>query len=146
MGTSDDGVLGVFGAGGGEGTLVIRAVMSSSCLSREDAVSALGRASVRLTVRWKARRSCFRFAVTESDGFESKTFACASNDFTVSLGSLLESSGPSGGGEVGVSGSGDSASSEGGLLEDLTRIFRPARRCNLSFGAPVAKRTRSGST
>jgi len=148
VGISDANVgeAGEADAVGSEGAARIRAVMSSSCLSREGVVRASGRERVRFTVLWKARRSCFRFAGKVFDGLERSSFACASNSLRVSLVILLGWVDSEGGGELGVWGLVGSVSPWDRLLEALARNFRPARRSELSFGAPVLKRTRSGST
>ena len=132
--------------GGSEGAAVIRAVISSSCLSREEVVRVSGRERVRFTVLWKARRSCFRFAGSDSEEFERSSFACASISLRVSLGVLPKPVDSDGGGGLGFGGSAGSTSPWDCLLDALRRNFRPARRSELSLGAPVAKRTRSRST
>lgn len=101
IGASGDVVAEDGGVGVDKGA-VIRAVMSSSCLSREDVVSASGRERVRLTVRWKARRSCFRFAGKDPVGLERSALACARRALRVSLGALLGSVEVGGGGGLGV--------------------------------------------
>lgn len=125
-----------------------REVSSRSWASRESVrpVEVVEREMVCFKRRWKARRSCFRFAARD-ESVERMFLAWASMDLSSSLVSL---------GGVGLAGfsrafgvaEGDSEASEVEELEadDFCLSLRPARRSFLSLGAPVAKRTRSGST
>lgn len=102
------------------------------------------RDSVFLRRRWKERRSCFRFPLREDEDEDVRRVrAWERRDWRVSFG--LSSGGSSGGpswdGEAEEGSSGDLAAAFSFL-----RAFRPARRSRASLGAPVAKRTRSGST
>jgi hypothetical protein len=123
------------------------AVISASWLSSDEVVRASGRDMVRFTDLWKARRSCLRCAVKDAEGDLRIVLAWERRDCSVSFGVLSGVVGSGGGSDLGVWGSAGSASSEVSFLDALmARIFRPARRSVRSFGAPVAKRTLSGST
>lgn len=105
--------------------------------------------SVRFTVRWKARRSCFRFAVSDVEGVSRIVLAWERRFLSAAFGVLsvaVGSGGESGFSSCGSSGSEGSDSSEALLLEIFALILRPASRSALSLEAPVAYRTRSGST
>ncbi len=107
---------------------------------------------VRLRVRWKARRSCLCFAERVSLGLASMDLARLRREvslFLESAGSMvLEDWSPlsDGAGAAAASefsGVSSPASSE---VAGFFASFLPDRRSCLSFGAPVAKSTRSGST
>ncbi len=107
-------------------------------------VREVGRERVRLRVCWKARRSCFLFAVRSSEGLARMDLACFRSRWRVSSGSFGV------GASVGVKGFAASeppaSVSVSSSLEVFWRSFRVARRSAASLGAPVARRTRSGST
>lgn len=110
------------------------------------------REMVRLRVRWKARRSCLCLAERVSFGLASMDLACLRSEVSVFFESgasvVLVGCSPSPDGAVAAAASESSdvssrASSDAG---DFLVSLLPDRRSCLSFGAPVAKRTRSGST
>ena len=122
-----------------------RDVSSRSWASRESVmlVDVEERESVRFTSCWKARRSCFFFAEREElESAERIDLACVRRVFSFSLGSSGSASGSAAAGETSSARSVVSFEE----VEVLILSLRPSRRSSLSFGAPVAKRTRSGST
>ncbi len=141
---------------GGEEERESLEVSSKSWASRSSVRDVLVevRERVRLRVRWKARRSCLRFAERVSLGSASMDLARLRREVS----SFFESGGS--GALVALSllsndavaavfeGSACSLSTTASSseVEDFFESFLPARRSFLSFGAPVAKRTRSVST
>ena len=110
---------------------------------------------VFLRVRWKARRSCLCLAERVSFGLASMDFARLRRDvscFFESVGSeALVGLSPLSEGVAAADGSAVSEASSlsavaSSVAEDFLESFLPARRSFLSFEAPVAKSTRSGST
>ena len=90
------------GLGVDEGWVVIFDVISASWLSREVVVRASGRERVRLTVRWKARRSCLRWAVRYDEGVLRMDLAWDRSDCKSFLGFLSRVVGSGGGPDLGV--------------------------------------------
>ena len=136
---------------GAVGLGAILAVISASWLSSDVVVRASGRERFRFTVRWKARRSCLRWAVRAEAGLLRMALAWEMSDCRAILVSFSGTATSGGGSDLGVGGSlgsdSDSDSLAAAFCEALAaRSLRPAARSALSFRAPVAKRTRSGST
>ncbi len=132
-----------FGVALEAGAMLRFAVISKSWASMLS-VRELGRERVRFRVRWKARRSCLRFAEREdADGAVRMERALLRRVVRVCFGE--DAAGESAEVESGVVGrvseEGDSSDKE-----PFWRSLRVARRSLASLEAPVAKRTRSGST
>lgn len=107
---------------------------------------------MRLRVRWKARRSCLCFAEKVSFGLASMDLARLRREvslFLESAGSvvLVDCSPPSDGPVAAAASEfSDVSSPASSEVDGFLASFLPDRRSCLSFAAPVAKSTRSGST
>lgn len=168
MGAGAGGLVGDMSAGGAEkvgdwdvraGEEILSRVVNSRIWASMDSVRLVGRDKIRWTILFRARTSCFRLAGRVLSGSWRMDFARARRSFKEFLSgdgggaAGLESVGArAGSDEVGDSSSGGEDSESGSEPGSSMTIFccflnwRVALRSSASLEAPVAYRTRSGST